>query len=443
MSDLKSELSSLRIDREPRPSRPWRWPLLLLVPAALLLLALYALRTWQAVAPIEVRVAQASLARPGQDSGGAQLLTASGYVVARRKAVVSAKIQGRLSELMVEEGSRVERGAIIARLESADFEAQVQRAQALVQRAEADLAETERRLRVAEELSKDDVLARDALEAAQSQVKIGEAELRQAEAELAWARAQRENTLIRAPFTGVVVKKMAEVGESVAPIPPGVNISTSSGAIVALADLDTLEVEVDVSESNVAKLQADQPAEVSVEAFPDRKYTAVLRQIIPTADRTRATVQVKVTILEKDKDLKPEMSARVAGARPRPGSRPQRRSGRAGPQGGRGHARRPDGGVRGRGGPRVAAARRAGPPAWRRPGRQGGTHGFRDPRVCAPRRAPGWRFREDPGVSVGSGATPMVEVTDLRKVYRRDSQELTVIDGISPEVPQGEFVALI
>ena len=104
---------------------------------------------------------------------------------------------------------------------------------------------------------------------------------------------------------------MAEVGESVAPIPPGVNISTSSGAIVALADLATLEVEVDVSESNVAKLQADQPAEVSVEAFPDRKYTAVLRQIIPTADRTRATVQVKVTILEKDKDLKPEMSARV------------------------------------------------------------------------------------------------------------------------------------
>jgi HlyD family secretion protein len=311
MSDLKSELSSLRIDREPRPGRPWRWPLLLLVPAALLLLALYALRTWQAVAPIEVRVAQASLARPGQDSGGAQLLTASGYVVARRKAVVSAKIQGRLSELRVEEGSRVERGAIIARLESADFEAQVERAQALVQRAEVDLAETERQLRVAEELSEDDLLARDALEAARSQVKIGEAELRQAEAELAWARAQRENTLIRAPFTGVVVKKMAEVGESVAPIPPGVNISTSSGAIVALADLATLEVEVDVSESNVAKLQADQPAEVRVEAFPDRKYTAVLRQIIPTADRTRATVQVKVTILEKDKDLKPEMSARV------------------------------------------------------------------------------------------------------------------------------------
>jgi RND family efflux transporter MFP subunit len=108
-----------------------------------------------------------------------------------------------------------------------------------------------------------------------------------------------------------VVKKMAEVGESVAPIPPGVNISTASGAIVALADLATLEVEADVSESNVAKLGPTQPAEVTVEAFPDRRYKAVLRQIIPTADRTKATVQVKVTILDKDKDLKPEMSAKV------------------------------------------------------------------------------------------------------------------------------------
>jgi RND family efflux transporter MFP subunit len=120
-----------------------------------------------------------------------------------------------------------------------------------------------------------------------------------------------QNTFIRAPFTGTVVRKMAEVGESVAPIPPGVNISTASGAIVALADLDTLEVEVDVAEANVARLAQKQPAEVIVEAFPDRKYTGVLRQVIPTADRTRATVMVKVTILDKDANLKPEMSAKV------------------------------------------------------------------------------------------------------------------------------------
>jgi HlyD family secretion protein len=101
------------------------------------------------------------------------------------------------------------------------------------------------------------------------------------------------------------------VGESVAPIPPGVNISTSSGAIVALADLQTLEVEADVAEANVAKVASGQPAEVTVEAIPDRRYKAVLRQVIPTADRTKATVMVKVTILDKDKDLKPEMSAKV------------------------------------------------------------------------------------------------------------------------------------
>jgi multidrug efflux pump subunit AcrA (membrane-fusion protein) len=97
-----------------------------------------------------------------------------------------------------------------------------------------------------------------------------------------------------------------------------VNISTASGAIVALADLDTLEVEVDVAESNVAKLGAEQPAEVTAEAFPDRRYKARLRQVIPTADRTKATVQVKVTILDRDKDLKPEMSARVQFLTPEP-----------------------------------------------------------------------------------------------------------------------------
>jgi RND family efflux transporter MFP subunit len=131
------------------------------------------------------------------------------------------------------------------------------------------------------------------------------------QAEVEFAEAQLANTVIRAPFAGTVVKKMSEVGESVAPIPPGVNISTSSGAIVALADLATLEMEADVSESNVAKLKEQQGAEVEVEAFPDKRYRSVLRQIIPTADRTKATVQVKVTLIDKDSALKPEMSAKV------------------------------------------------------------------------------------------------------------------------------------
>jgi RND family efflux transporter MFP subunit len=311
VTDLKGELASLKIDRSRRSASPWRWPLLLLLPAAVAILALYALRARQAFSATEVETVTVAVSRDVEPSAGTPILTASGYVVARRKAVVSAKIQGRLSELRVEEGSVVREGDTLARLESIDYEAAVARARAAVQRAEADLAEYQRQLRLAEELAREKVLARDDREAAASRVRIAEAQLAQAQADLAFAEAQLQNTVIRAPFSGVVVKKMAEVGESVAPIPPGVNISTSSGAIVALADLQTLEVEADVAEANVAKVAGGQPAEVTVEAIPDRRYKAVLRQVIPTADRTKATVMVKVTILDKDKDLKPEMSAKV------------------------------------------------------------------------------------------------------------------------------------
>ena len=311
MEETKDELASLRIDRD-RPARSaWRQPLLLLVPGILLIAGLYALRARAALSGTEVETVRASVLRPLEKGAGAPLLTSSGYVVARRKAVVSAKIQGRLAELKVEEGSRVREGQLLARLESADYQAQVSRARAQLERAQADLAENERQLRQAERLTRESIMARDQLEGVQSRVRIAEAGVSQARADLAYAQASLRDTRILAPFTGTVVKKMAEVGESVAPIPPGVNLSTSSGAIVALADLETLEVEADVAESNVARLGPEQPAEVTVEAFPDRRYRAVLRQVIPTADRTKATVQVKVTILDKDQNLKPEMSAKV------------------------------------------------------------------------------------------------------------------------------------
>jgi RND family efflux transporter MFP subunit len=311
VTDLKGELASLKIDRSRSGASPWRWPLFLLLPIALVLLGLYGLRARQAFSAVEVETTTAAVSRKVEASAGTPILTASGYVVARRKAVVSAKIQGRLSELRVEEGSVVREGETIARLESIDYEAQVTRSKAAVLRAEADLAENRRQLRLSEDMARQKVISDDQRDAAASRVKIAEAALAQAQADLSFAEAQLQNTVIRAPFGGVVVKKMAEVGESVAPIPPGVNISTSSGAIVALADLATLEVEADVAEANVAKVGNGQPAEVTVEAIPDRRYKAVLRQVIPTADRTKATVMVKVTILDKDKDLKPEMSAKV------------------------------------------------------------------------------------------------------------------------------------
>jgi RND family efflux transporter MFP subunit len=338
VTDLKKDLASLRLDEPSAPSRRRWW-----IAAAVLVIAgaaiVVAWRTSVSLRALEVETVAPTVEREGAARAGTPVLTASGYIVARREAIVSSKIQGRLSELRVEEGSVVAEHELLARLESADFVAAVERAQAQVQqadaqvssadaavrRAEADLAEARRQLGVAEKLSADRLLAVDSLDAARSRVRLAEAAVGQAvadaeraraarvqaSAELSVAQAQLQNTMIRAPFAGTVVRKMAEVGESVAPIPPGVNISTASGAIVALADLATLEMEADVSEANVARLREGQPAEVTVEAFPDRRYKSVLRQVIPTADRTKATVLTKVTLLDKDKDLKPEMSAKV------------------------------------------------------------------------------------------------------------------------------------
>jgi len=326
MADLKQELESLRLQPEETPAgrRVWPWILLIVVTLASLV-GYYKLKIAPAMAAVTIETVKATMATAQQASAGTPVLTASGYVVARRKAVVSSKIQGKLSWLKGEEGTRVTENEVIARLEDPDFRAALDRsraaisnAEASLQRARADESESRRQFGIANRLADQQVGSRDASDAAQSRVNLAhasvaqaQAALDQAKADLAFNQAQLENTYIRAPFTGVIVKKMAEVGESVAPIPPGVNISTSSGAIVALADLDTLEVEADVAESNVSQLSEAQPAQVSVEALPDKTFRAVLRQIIPTADRTKATVQVKVTIIDKDRNLKPEMSARV------------------------------------------------------------------------------------------------------------------------------------
>ena len=310
--DLKSQLASLRIERESGTPTWRRW-----LPYALVILIIAGFGVglyvaWaNSLAAVEVMVVRPTVEDFGSANAGVPIVTASGYLVARRQAVVSAKIQGRLSELRVEEGSQVRDGEIVARLESADYEAQVDVARAQAQHAEADLAEQQRQLRLTQGLAQERVVSQDQLEAAASRMRLAEAALAQSRASLALSQANYQNTIIRAPFSGVVLKKMAEVGESVAPIPPGVNISTSSGAIVALADMNSLELEADIGESNVSQLRTGQPAQVSVQAFPERNYRAELRQIIPTADRTKATITVRVTILGKDRDLKPEMSARV------------------------------------------------------------------------------------------------------------------------------------
>ncbi|HVP53737.1 MAG TPA: efflux RND transporter periplasmic adaptor subunit [Candidatus Eisenbacteria bacterium] len=315
MRDLKDELASLRINREEPIRRKWgRWIVLLVVVVAASAAGMYLVRTNPGLtnfAAVEVEAVPASVQTTLGPSAGTPILTASGYLVARHQSVISSKIQGRLSALYVEEGTYVKKDEVIARLEDTDYVAAVAKAKADIEYAKANLAEMERQARLQRGLYKEKVVSQDALDAADSRVALAKATIDQDKAALLQQQALLDFTVIRAPFDGVVVKKMAEVGESVAPIPPGVNISTSSGAIVAIADMNSLEAEVDVNEANVGELAQGYPADINVQAIPDHTYKGVLRQVIPTADRTKATVTVKVSILDKDRLIKPEMSCNV------------------------------------------------------------------------------------------------------------------------------------
>ncbi len=315
MNQLKDELASLRIDRGERRRGKWGlWIFLLLLVGAISAAGMYLVKTKPELtnfAATEVEAVPAAVQTTGGASAGTPILTASGYLVARHQSVISSKIQGRLSGLYVEEGIYVKKDEVIARLEDIDYKAAVVKAKADIVYAEANLAEMERQARLQQGLFKEKVVSQDALDAANSRVDLAKATIGQDKAALQMQQANLEFTEIRAPFDGIVVKKMAEVGESVAPIPPGVNISTSSGAIVAIADMNSLEAEVDVNEANVGQLFQGYPADITVQAIPDHTYKGVLRQVIPTADRTKATVTVKVSILDKDRLIKPEMSCNV------------------------------------------------------------------------------------------------------------------------------------
>jgi RND family efflux transporter MFP subunit len=321
MQDLKDELASLRIDREaPRRGR-WRWLVILLLFAVVVAGALYFLRVRAGSAlssfgALEVETVQASVLSSNGPNAGTPILTASGYLVARKQSVVSSRIQGRITKLLVEEGSVVKEGDVLATLDNADILAAIAKAKADIEYSKADLAEAQRQERLQESMYRDKVVSQDAYDAARAKVALAQAAIEQNKASLQVQEANLDFTTIRAPFAGIVVKKMTEAGESVAPIPPGVNISTSSGAIVAIADMNSLEAEVDVNESNVAQLQSSQPSEITVQAIPNHTYKGVLRQVIPTADRTKATVTVKVSIVDKDKYLKPEMSCNVTFLQP-------------------------------------------------------------------------------------------------------------------------------
>ncbi|WP_261525099.1 efflux RND transporter periplasmic adaptor subunit [Burkholderia multivorans] len=250
-------------------------------------------------------------------------LNATGYVVPQRKAAVASKGQGRVEWLGVLEGTRVKKDEIIARLESRDVEASLAQALAQVKVARANLGVQQAELKDAEiALRRTATLApRGAVPAAQldidtarvnkarASVNSGEAAVASAEANARAAQVAVDQTVIRAPFDGIVLAKHANVGDNITPFS---SASDSKGAVVTIADMDTLEVEADVAESNIAKIRAGQPCEIQLDALPDMRFAGRVSRIVPTVDRSKATVLVKVRFVERDDRVLPDMSAKIA-----------------------------------------------------------------------------------------------------------------------------------
>jgi HlyD family secretion protein len=322
----KHDLSKLRIDRDgpPAPVRRAvrRNAIFAAVVVAAIAIALLLVRRGSAT-PVQTVLVTAS-SDPSAGGGRAASVTANGYVVARTRASVASKVPGRLAYLGVTEGSYVQRGRVIARLENADYQAQVAQADANVASSQARLVEAEsdrnqldrevRRLREirarnAQLISPQEVDAAESRAAgAAARVRSAAAGVTAAQAGLRYARVNLENTEIRAPFTGTVLRKEAEVGEVVA---PSVGGGLTRGAVVTMADLTTLEVDVDVNEAYIARINTGQAARITLDAYPDTSFIGRVRQVVPTADRQRATVQVKVSIVDRDPRILPEMGARV------------------------------------------------------------------------------------------------------------------------------------
>ncbi|MBI3872475.1 MAG: efflux RND transporter periplasmic adaptor subunit [candidate division Zixibacteria bacterium] len=319
----KADLASLRIQRDvPRAaaasdgkSRTWVWIVL-----AGVVVATGGLWAWTSHGRvIEVQTARVERLAPATVQS---LLTATGYVVAQRKAAVASKGTGRLEVLNVQEGDAVKAGDVIARLEAHDVNASLESARSSVTQAEATLAQAravEREAKLnfdrVQELRTKDLASQSDFDVAEARYGSAEAgadaaraALETSRAAVKWAEVQVENTIIRAPFDGTVLTKQADVGEVVAPF---ASSSSSRAAVVTIADMSSLEVEADVSESNIQRIAVGQPCLITLDAFPAEPYRGTVKKIVPTADRAKATVLTKVGFDRLDGRVLPEMSAKV------------------------------------------------------------------------------------------------------------------------------------
>jgi len=310
MATTDSDLSSLRIDRSARgdvPSRKGRsgrrWVIWVVV-MVLLVAGVLMLKNWLG-GGVEVQLASATLTSPSQANA---VLTASGYVVARRKAAVASKGTGTLVYLAVEEGDRVKKGQIIARLDDSDVVASLRRSRENLRVAEADFDDAKRDYERKRNLVGTRALAQADYDAAEARYKRVVASIEAAKFGVREAEVAVENTRIVAPFDGTVLKKNADVGEIVAPLAGAVS---SRAAVVTIADMSSLEVDADVSEANITRVSGNQSCEITLDAYPQQRYPGYVSNIVPTADRAKATVMVKIKFKQYDERVLPEMGAKI------------------------------------------------------------------------------------------------------------------------------------
>ncbi|WP_086965675.1 efflux RND transporter periplasmic adaptor subunit [Caballeronia glebae] len=314
------DLAKLKIDRGPSAAMPRRrrnWLRYVIVVAIVLALIGVALRL---TGPQAVETATVTSVYPSQSY---TLLNATGYVVPQRKAAVASKGQGRVEWLGVLEGTPVKEGQIIARLESNDVAASLAQARAQVKVAQANLELQRAELKNADvDLRRYKILAPQGAvpatqydaalaryDKARASINSDEAAIVSAQANAQAAQVAVDQTVIRAPFDGLVIEKHANVGDNITPFS---SASDSKGAVVTIADMKTLEVEADVAESNIARIAVDQPCEIQLDALPDVRFAGRVSRIVPTVDRSKATVLVKVRFVERDSRVLPEMSAKIA-----------------------------------------------------------------------------------------------------------------------------------
>jgi len=314
------DLSKLKIDRtlapiQTRRRRKWWW-------LAAMAIVIVGAGAWFTLSPRATTVQTTPIvtAYPSQQF---VVLNSSGYVVAQRKAAISSKASGRLEWLGVAEGSRVKAGDVIARLDARDVAAQLDSAAANVKVAGAGLeqAEAENRdaassLKRTVDLVKQKFVSESALDQAKARADRAVAGVASAKAALVAAEANERNarvavdyTQIRAPFDGIILSKSANVGDMVTPFS---SAADSKGAVVTMADMSTLEVEADVSESSLSKISVGQPSEITLDALPGTRFRGTVSRIVPTVDRAKATVMTKVRFEAIDPRVLPEMAAKVS-----------------------------------------------------------------------------------------------------------------------------------